>query len=204
VAPEHRAPRGGAQVGDPHGAHLGGGRRHGHWHILDGATVRADGVAESFTSVGHLEFMYARPGAREHAQHGDDALLAVHLLGKLYASTLLVDAVHRWSTGPSDDNWMPDNINHGRLDYFYWVLTPFSGAKHSTRTGGGALYTGADGPWPGARRSTTWHRAIVPCLTAGRFVPWGQTVHSCAGATRGRRRRLDLAPWRDPVGEERS
>jgi hypothetical protein len=35
------------------------------------------------------------------------------------------------------------------------MFTPFSGAKHSTRTGGGALYTGADGPRPGAGRSAT-------------------------------------------------
>jgi hypothetical protein len=48
------------------------------------------------------------------------------------------------------------------------MLTPFSGAKHSTRTSGGALYTGADGPRPGAGRSATWRRARVPCLTARR------------------------------------
>jgi hypothetical protein len=52
--------------------------------------------------------------------------------------------------------------------YLLFVLTPFWGAKHSTRTNGGALYTGADGPRPGAGRSATSHRATVPCLTAGR------------------------------------
>jgi len=77
------------------------------------------------------------------------------------------------------------------------MLTPFSGAKHSTRTGGGALCTGADGPRPGAG-------AKVPCLTAGRSAPTGRTVRACAGGGEGRRRRLDLAPGRDPVGEERS
>jgi hypothetical protein len=30
------------------------------------------------------------------------------------------------------------------------VLAPFSGAKHYTRTSGGALCAGADGPRPGA------------------------------------------------------
>jgi hypothetical protein len=39
-----------------------------------------------------------------------------------------------------------------------YLLTPFSGAKHSTRTGGGALCTGADGPRPGTGRSATWSR----------------------------------------------
>jgi hypothetical protein len=50
------------------------------------------------------------------------------------------------------------------------MLAPFSGAKHSTRTGGGALWSGADGPRPVAGRSATWRRARVPCLTAGRFA----------------------------------
>jgi hypothetical protein len=69
---------------------------------------------------------------------------------------------------------------------------------------GGALYTGADGPQPGAGRSATWRRARVSCLTAGRSAPWGQTVRTCAGGGEGRRRRLDLALGRDPIGEERS
>jgi hypothetical protein len=60
--------------------------------------------------------------------------------------------------------------------------------------GGGALWSGADGPRPGAG-------ARVPCLTAGRSAPWGRTVRAYAGAAEDRRRRLDLAPGRDPVGE---
>jgi hypothetical protein len=48
---------------------------------------------------------------------------------------------------------------------------------------------GADGLRPGAR--------LV-------FLPDGRTVRACVGAAEDRRRRLDLAPGRDPVGEERS
>jgi hypothetical protein len=33
-----------------------------------------------------------------------------------------------------------------------FVLTPFRSAKYSRRTGGGALWSGADGPRPGVRR----------------------------------------------------
>jgi hypothetical protein len=77
------------------------------------------------------------------------------------------------------------------------VLVPFLGANHSVRTGGGALCTGADGPRPGAGRSATWLRARVPCLTC-----W--TVRVCARAAKVARRRLDLAPGRDPIEEERS
>jgi hypothetical protein len=84
------------------------------------------------------------------------------------------------------------------------MLTPFWSAKHSTRTvavlSGQARTVrgqGPDGPRPGAG-------ARVSCLTAGRSAPWGRTVRACAGAAEDCRRRLDLAPGRGPVGEERS
>jgi hypothetical protein len=75
------------------------------------------------------------------------------------------------------------------------VLTLFRSAKYSRRTGGGALWSGADGPRHGAGRSATWCEAAVLsgqartvrglgpdgprpgagawvlCLTAGRSAP---------------------------------
>jgi hypothetical protein len=69
---------------------------------------------------------------------------------------------------------------------------------------GGALCTRADGPRPEAGRSVTCRRARVSCLMAGLSTPWGRTVRACAGGGEGHRRRLDLAPGRDPVEEERS
>jgi hypothetical protein len=54
---------------------------------------------------------------------------------------------------------------------------------------------GPDGPRPGAR---------LGLLPDGRSAPKGQTVRAYVGAAEDRRRRLDLAPGRDPVGEERS
>jgi hypothetical protein len=76
-----------------------------------------------------------------------------------------------------------------------WRL--FRSAKYSRRTDGGALWSGADGPRPEAERSATWRRGWG-------FPPWGRTVRACAGAAEDHRRRLDPAPRRDPVGEERS
>jgi hypothetical protein len=114
------------------------------------------------------------------------------------------------------------------------MLTLFRSAKYSRRTGGGALCTGADGPRvgpdgprPGARRGGTLcagadcprpgaGRSAAWCAAraspgAGRSAPWGRTVRALGPdgprVRRGggsRRRRLDLAPGRDPVGEERS
>jgi hypothetical protein len=54
-----------------------------------------------------------------------------------------------------------------------YLLTLFRSAKYSRRTGGGALWSGADGPQPGAGQSATWRRARVLCLTTGRSAPWG-------------------------------
>jgi hypothetical protein len=38
----------------------------------------------------------------------------------------------------------------------------------------------------------------------GRSARRGRTVRACAGTAEDRRRRLDLAPGRDPIGEKRS
>ncbi|GKE69380.1 NRT1/ PTR family protein 3.1 [Tanacetum coccineum] len=41
-----------------------------------------------------------------------------------YGSTLLVTMVHKMSTGQDGSNWLPDdNLNKGKLEYFYWLLT---------------------------------------------------------------------------------
>jgi hypothetical protein len=75
------------------------------------------------------------------------------------------------------------------------MLIPFWRRQLLKRTGGGALWSGADGPRPRAGRSATWREAAVlsgqartvrgagpdgprpgagarvPCLTAGRSAP---------------------------------
>ena len=101
----------------------------------------------------------------------------------------------------------------------------FSERQTLNKNRGGALCTGVDGPRAGAGRSAAWCearwcslrkgglsaawgrtvRGLVRgwdfCLTAGRSAPWGRTVRTYAGTAEDRRRRLDLAPGRDPVGE---
>ena len=79
------------------------------------------GIAEAFTSVGHLEFMYDQ--APESMRSTATALFWLSISLGSYGSTLLITVVHRWSAGPDGSNWLPDNINRGKLDYFYWVVT---------------------------------------------------------------------------------
>jgi hypothetical protein len=80
----------------------------------------------------------------------------------------------------------------------------FLGRQSLNTNRGGALCTGVDGPRPGVGRSATWNRGLGS-LPDGRTVralgPDGPRVRR---GGEGRRRRLDLAPGRDPVEEERS
>jgi hypothetical protein len=91
------------------------------------------------------------------------------------------------------------------------MLTPFWSAKHSTRTvavlsgQGRTIRTqGTDGPRAGDGRSARRGRTVRGLAQGLVFLPDDRTVRACAGAAEDRRRRLDLAPGRDPVGEERS
>jgi hypothetical protein len=86
--------------------------------------------------------------------------------------------------------------------YVCWCL--FGGANHSIRTVEvlSAQARTVRGQEPDSPRPGTG--AGIPCLTAGRSAPCGRMVRACALGGEGRRRRLDLAPGRDPVGEERS
>jgi hypothetical protein len=82
-------------------------------------------------------------------------------------------------------------------DWLGILLTPFFG-RQSLNTNQRRCSLHRSG------RSAAWCEARISCLTTGRSAPWGRTVSACAGAAEDRRQRLDLAPKRDPVGEERS
>jgi hypothetical protein len=57
----------------------------------------------------------------------------------------------------------PSGVAKKYVDAFLERQTP-------NKNHGGALWSGADGPRPGAGWSATWRRARVLCLTAGRSV----------------------------------
>jgi hypothetical protein len=101
------------------------------------------------------------------------------------------------------------------------IVDAFLERQTLNKNRGGALCTGADGPRAGTGRSASWCEARRCSSAQGRTVraqgpdgprpgerlgllPDGRTVRAYAGAAEDHRRRLDLAPGRDPVGEERS
>ncbi|XP_022152031.1 protein NRT1/ PTR FAMILY 3.1-like [Momordica charantia] len=71
-------------------------------------------------SVGHLEFMYDQ--SPESLRSSATALYWLAISAGNYIGTLMVYVVHKYSG--EKHNWLPDrNLNRGRLEYYYWVVS---------------------------------------------------------------------------------
>lgn len=82
------------------------------------------GCAEVFTFIGQIEFFYDQ--APDAMRSLCSALsLTTNALGN-YLSSLLVTIVMDMTTRHGKLGWIPDNLNRGHLDYFYWVLAILS------------------------------------------------------------------------------
>lgn len=82
------------------------------------------GCAEVFTNIGQLEFFYEQ--APDSMRSLCAALsLATGALGS-YLSSVLVTVVTDVSTRGGKLGWIPDNVNYGHLDYFFWLLAGLS------------------------------------------------------------------------------
>lgn len=82
------------------------------------------GCAQVFFFIGQLEFFYEQ--APDAMRSLCSALqLTTVALGN-YLSTLLVTIVMKISTRNGKPGWIPDNLNHGHLHYFFWLLAGLS------------------------------------------------------------------------------
>lgn len=79
------------------------------------------GIAEAFTSIGHLEFFYDQ--SPESMRSTAAALFWMSISMGNYVSSFVVSTVHHLSTGPDQSNWLPNNLNKGKLEYLYWIIT---------------------------------------------------------------------------------
>ncbi|XP_065854058.1 protein NRT1/ PTR FAMILY 3.1-like [Euphorbia lathyris] len=78
------------------------------------------GISEVFSSVGHMEFMYDQ--SPESMRSTATALFWITIAIGNYLGTALVTLVYKY-TGP-ENNWLPDrNLNRGKLDYYYYLVT---------------------------------------------------------------------------------
>ncbi|XP_061373996.1 protein NRT1/ PTR FAMILY 8.1-like isoform X1 [Gastrolobium bilobum] len=82
------------------------------------------GCAEVFTFIGQLEFFYEQAPDAMRSLCSALQLLTV-ALGQ-YLSSLLVTIVTKISTRNGSLGWIPDNLNYGHIDYFFWLLAVLS------------------------------------------------------------------------------
>ncbi|KAK4481009.1 hypothetical protein RD792_011877 [Penstemon davidsonii] len=82
------------------------------------------GCAEVFTFIGQLEFFYEQ--APDAMRSLCSALSLTTAAFGNYLSTLLVNVVMDFSTRDGGPGWIPDNLNYGKLDCFFWLLAVLS------------------------------------------------------------------------------
>ncbi|XP_057816586.1 protein NRT1/ PTR FAMILY 8.1 isoform X1 [Cryptomeria japonica] len=82
------------------------------------------GAAEVFTFIGQLEFFYDQ--APDAMRSLCSALSLTTVALGSYLSSLLVTIVGSITTRHGKKGWIPDNLNDGHADYFFWLLAILS------------------------------------------------------------------------------
>lgn len=82
------------------------------------------GCAEVFTFIGQLEFFYDQAPDAMRSLCSALSLTTV-ALGN-YLSTVLVTVVMKLTKKNGKPGWIPDNLNRGHLDYFFYLLATLS------------------------------------------------------------------------------
>lgn len=82
------------------------------------------GAAEIFTFIGQLEFFYDQSPDAMRSLCSALSLLTT-ALGS-YLTSFMLTVVSYLTTKGGQPGWIPDNLNEGHLDYFFWLLTGLS------------------------------------------------------------------------------
>ncbi|MQL86060.1 hypothetical protein Taro_018597 [Colocasia esculenta] len=79
------------------------------------------GLAEAFNGIGQIEFYYKQ--FPEHMRSVAVSLFFCSIAGSSYLSSALMSIVRSQTRGgPGGHSWMEDDINLGRVDYFYYLI----------------------------------------------------------------------------------
>ncbi|KAK1282230.1 Nitrate transporter 1.7 [Acorus calamus] len=78
------------------------------------------GIAEAFNGIGQTEFFYKQ--FPEHMRSFAGSLFFCSLAGSNYLSSLVITLVHKGTGGKGRPNWLADDINVGKVDYFYYLI----------------------------------------------------------------------------------
>ncbi|XP_030485464.2 protein NRT1/ PTR FAMILY 1.1 [Cannabis sativa] len=103
-------------------------------HALNGEIISAMwlvpqyslvGLAEAFNAIGQIEFYYS-----QFPKSMSSIAVSLFTLGMCYGNllgALIVKIVESCTENFNGEgvSWLPDNLNKGRLDQYYWLLTLF-------------------------------------------------------------------------------
>ncbi|KAJ6698006.1 OLIGOPEPTIDE TRANSPORTER-RELATED [Salix purpurea] len=82
------------------------------------------GLAEAFNSIGQIEFYYS-----QFPKSMSSIAVAIFTFGTAVADMIgsgLVDVVDRVTSRGGEESWLSSNLNKGRLDDYYWLITALS------------------------------------------------------------------------------
>ncbi|XP_031276252.1 protein NRT1/ PTR FAMILY 2.11-like [Pistacia vera] len=81
------------------------------------------GLAEAFAAVGQVEFYYKQ--FPENMRSIAGSLFYCGIAGSSYLSSLLIGVVHKTTEKAATGDWLAEDLNKGRLDYYYYVIAAF-------------------------------------------------------------------------------
>ncbi|XP_004301307.1 PREDICTED: probable peptide/nitrate transporter At5g62680-like [Fragaria vesca subsp. vesca] len=79
------------------------------------------GLAEAFAAIGQTEFYYKQ--FPENMRSVAGSFFFCGMAGSNYLNSFLISVVHRATEGAATGNWLPEDLNKGRLDYYYYLIT---------------------------------------------------------------------------------
>jgi peptide/histidine transporter 3/4 len=82
------------------------------------------GAAEVFTNIGQLEFFYDQ--APDAMRSLCSAFALVTVSAGSYLSSIILTLVAYLTTQGGNPGWIPDNLNEGHLDRFFWLIAGIS------------------------------------------------------------------------------
>lgn len=82
------------------------------------------GAAEVFGAIGMTEFFYDQAPVTMKSLCAAFGQLAV--ASGSYLNTAVLSVVALATTRGGETGWIPDNLNEGHLDYFFWMMAALS------------------------------------------------------------------------------
>ncbi|ESQ34349.1 hypothetical protein EUTSA_v10007235mg [Eutrema salsugineum] len=78
------------------------------------------GLCESFNFIGQIEFFNSQ--FPEHMRSIANSLFPLSFAAAHYLTSLLVTTVHKFSGGKDHPDWLNNDLDRGKLDYFYYMI----------------------------------------------------------------------------------